>query len=49
MVLSTLCDTLTLKCHRAVVLAMVAEDLGAKYVRGHGMFDNDMHVKLEPT
>jgi hypothetical protein len=25
-------------------LTMVAKDLGAKYVRGHGMFDNDMHV-----
>jgi xylan 1,4-beta-xylosidase len=25
-------------------LTMVARDLGARYVRGHGMFDNDMHV-----
>lgn len=29
-------------------LRMLRRDLGAKYVRGHGLFNNDMHVAYAP-
>ena len=25
-------------------LALAAKEMGAKYVRGHGLFNNDMHI-----
>ena len=29
-------------------LRLLRRDLGAKYVRGHGLFNNDMHVAYAP-
>ena len=34
--------------YREHLNSMVARDLGAKYVRGHGMFNNDMHISYSP-